>query len=148
MTHDAAVADSFAHQLVTSVRDRAYATIRDFDGLEDDDGFVISLKTSIYTNEREPIPRVTSDHSRVFNDYSVKTGKGKSQSKHRFRIVCFYDDKGNKLRVATNLSALSAEDLADLYKARWQIELFHRFLNQQLNRKKRIPPFTNVLQSQ
>ncbi|QQK77636.1 IS4 family transposase [Salicibibacter cibarius] len=134
LTHDAAVAHSFSHQLITSVRDRAYATIRDFDNLEDEDkGFVIRLKTSIYTEEREPIPRVTSEHSRVFDDYSAKIGKGKKQSNHRFRIVCFYDDEGNTLRVATNLSTLFAEDIADLYKARWQIELFHRFLKQHLN---------------
>ena len=37
--------------------------------------------------------------------------------------------------MATNLSTLSAEDIADLYKARWQIELFHRFLKQHLNLK-------------
>ncbi|WP_211202333.1 hypothetical protein [Salicibibacter cibarius] len=50
LTLDAAAADSFAHQLVTSVRDQAYATICDFDGLEDDDkGFVIrSEKVYLY----------------------------------------------------------------------------------------------------
>ncbi|SDJ06909.1 hypothetical protein SAMN04488123_11349 [Natribacillus halophilus] len=32
MTHDVAVADSFAPPTDTTVRDRVYATIRDFDG--------------------------------------------------------------------------------------------------------------------
>ncbi|SDI47956.1 transposase [Natribacillus halophilus] len=93
LTHDAAIADSFAHQLITTVRDRAYATIRDFDGLEDDDkGFVIRLKKSIYTEEREPIPRVTSKHSRVFDDYS---GEDRLVRKTVLlilviSIICFY----------------------------------------------------------
>lgn len=44
LTHDASIADEFSHQLITSVRDRAYATIPDFDGLEKDEKcYVIRL---------------------------------------------------------------------------------------------------------
>jgi hypothetical protein len=134
LTHDASVAGKFAHQLITSVRDRAYATIGDFDGLEEDRKcFVIRLKKSMYTQKRKSLRRLESEQSRVIEDYTAKIGKGQKQSKHRFRVVCFYDDEGNTLRVATNLMSVSAEDIATLYKARWQVELFHRFLKQHLN---------------
>lgn len=134
LTHDASIANKFAHQLITSVRDRAYATIPDFDGLEKDEkGFVIRLKKSMYTQRRKSLKRLKPEQTRVTDDYSATIGKGPNQSDHRFRIVCFKDDEGNTLRVATNLMTLSAEDIANLYKARWQIELFHRFLKQHLN---------------
>lgn len=88
----------------------------------------------MYTQERKPSKRLIPGQSRVINDYTAKIGTGLNQSAHRFRVVCFYDDEGNTLRVGTHLMYLPAEDIADLYKARWHIERFHRFLKQHLNR--------------
>lgn len=133
-THDAAVSDKFSHQLITSVRDRAYATIQDFDELDADERcFVIRLKKSMYTPKRKTLRHLKPENTQVQDDYTAKIGKGQRQSNRRFRVVSFYDDEGNTIRVATNLMSLTAKDIANLYKARWQIELYHRFLKQHLN---------------
>lgn len=134
LTHDASISDKFSHQLITSVRDRAYATIRDFDGLDEDERcFVIRLKKSMYTQNRKDLHSRKFEDTRVIDDYTAAIGKGQKQSDHRFRVVSFYDNEGNTIRAVTNLMSFSAEDIANLYKARWQIELFHRFLKQHLN---------------
>ena len=40
---------------------------------------------------------------------------------------------GQRILVLTNDFELSAKDIADYYKKRWDIEVFFRFLKQELN---------------
>ncbi|MBD2866545.1 transposase [Paenibacillus oceani] len=60
-------------------------------------------------------------------------GTPQSQSQLRHRVVIFKDDYGHEIRVATNLKHLSADQIADMYKARWGIEVFFRWIKQNLN---------------
>lgn len=60
-------------------------------------------------------------------------GTPQCQSELRHRVVVFTDNKGNEIRVATNLMHLSTEQIADAYKARWGIEVFFRWIKQNLN---------------
>lgn len=48
------------------------------------------------------------------------------------REVCVTLESGKVLRIVTNDLDASAEDIADLYKQRWQIELFFRWVKQTL----------------
>ncbi|MDC3415137.1 IS4 family transposase [Aquibacillus sp. 3ASR75-11] len=149
LTHDASVADQFAHQLITSVRDRAYATIKDFDALHQaEKSFLIRLKKSMYTQKRHSLKRWEPEETNVIEDYTAQIGKGSNQSEERFRVVSFYDDEGNTIRVVTNLMPLSAKVIADLYKAHWQVELFYRFLKQHLNMKRFFGPKPNAVYGQ
>ncbi|WP_311764964.1 transposase, partial [Paenibacillus agricola] len=45
----------------------------------------------------------------------------------------FNDSHGNEIRVVTNLMHLSAEQIAGMYKSRWGIEVFFRWIKQNLN---------------
>jgi IS4 transposase len=54
-------------------------------------------------------------------------------SKLRHRVVVFSDNNNHEIRVVTNLMHLSAEQIADTYKARWGIEVFFRWIKQNLN---------------
>ena len=45
------------------------------------------------------------------------------------------DDYGNDLYIVTNDMSSSADRIADLYKARWQIELFFKWIKQNLKLK-------------
>ncbi|WP_157685417.1 transposase [Paenibacillus donghaensis] len=47
--------------------------------------------------------------------------------------MIFTDDYAHEIRVATNLKHLSAEQIADMYKARWGVEVFFRWIKQNLN---------------
>src|SRR5690606_9241016 len=65
-----------------------------------------------------------------------------------FRVVTFLDSKGNFIRVATNLVFLSAETIAAIYKERWQIELFFRWIKQHLNVKRLFGTSPNAVYNQ
>ena len=54
-----------------------------------------------------------------------------------FRLVRYYDEEDDrKFTFLTNAKQLSALDVANLYKKRWLIELFFKWLKQQLKIKK------------
>jgi Transposase DDE domain len=48
------------------------------------------------------------------------------------REVCLINDAGKELRIVTNDLDSPAQEIADLYKQRWQIELFFRWIKQVL----------------
>jgi hypothetical protein len=48
------------------------------------------------------------------------------------REVCVLNDNGKVLRIFTNDLEVSAQEIADLYKRRWAIELFFRWIKQTL----------------
>ncbi|WP_276358473.1 IS4 family transposase [Cohnella caldifontis] len=51
---------------------------------------------------------------------------------HPVRIVEFHDEQGRLYRIATSRFDLSAREVADLYRQRWQIELFFKWMKQHL----------------
>jgi len=52
------------------------------------------------------------------------------------RMVCYRDvDTGKEYRFLTNADHLEAKTIADLYKERWQIELFFKWIKQNLKIK-------------
>ena len=52
------------------------------------------------------------------------------------RMVCYQDpETGKEYRFVTNADHLDAKTIADLYKERWQIELFFKWIKQNLRIK-------------
>ncbi|WP_375790312.1 transposase [Paenibacillus agricola] len=47
--------------------------------------------------------------------------------------MIFQDFEGREIRVVTDLMQVTAEQIAQMYKARWQIEVFFRWIKQHLN---------------
>ena len=63
-------------------------------------------------------------------------GSQKGYPEH-LRLVRFHDEEqGRELMFLTNAMELTAQQIADLYKNRWQIELFFKWLKQHLKIKK------------
>ena len=55
----------------------------------------------------------------------------------KLRLVKFYDEEqGREFAFLTNAFHLTAPEIANLYKNRWQIELFFKWLKQHLKIKK------------
>ena len=55
----------------------------------------------------------------------------------RLRLVCYHDDKQDRdFMFLTNAMSLSALQIANLYKNRWQVKLFFKWLKQHLKIKK------------
>lgn len=68
---------------------------------------------------------------------------------HRLRLVSVYkEDEGKVINIITNQLQWSARTIADLYKRRWDIELFFKALKQNLQVKTFIGTSENALKSQ
>ncbi|UQZ36931.1 IS4/IS5 family transposase [Paenibacillus sp. PK3_47] len=118
------------------VADRSYGKHKLFDlyqAREDRQYFVIRLhNNTTFTN---PISR---HRKRPFSgsieqDLTCQLGKKKALSENRFRVVILKDPKGKPVILATNLHWYSPEGIANIYKKRWQIEVFFRWIKQHLN---------------
>lgn len=135
--HDVMVAprlyeDSEPLSIITA--DRGYARTSDFQELDEQNQFFVIRVANFFSlsGEREhSVP--LNENGRVKEDVSAFIGKGSRKTKVRFRLVTFTDNKGNKIRVATNLMMMSPEDIAYIYKLRWQIELFFRWVKGNLD---------------
>lgn len=64
---------------------------------------------------------------------TCQLGTSQCRSEMRHRVVIFCDFEGREIRVVTDLIGITAEQVAQIYKARWQIEVFFRWIKQHLN---------------
>jgi len=74
----------------------------------------------------------------VRGDYRIKlTGvKARNQYPGELRMVAYHDDEYDRdYRFLTNNMELTAQEIADIYKARWQVELFFKWIKQNLKIK-------------
>jgi IS4 transposase len=92
--------------------------------------FVSRLKNNAVIEEVEELP-VTAG-SKILRDVKVFLGKDKKRMTHVLRMIETTDAKGNLVRIITNRFDLSAEEIGDLYRSRWQIETFFRWVKQHL----------------
>ena len=95
--------------------------------------FVLGAKSnaklrSLRSNQADPSISLICDQAVKSNDVNSKT-----QYPESFRRVEFYDaETGKELVFLTNNFALPPESIATLYKSRWQIELFFKWVKQHL----------------
>lgn len=118
----------FVHDILepgqTGVMDRGYQHHQNFDKLQQDlKHFVCRIKANTHKTCLEKYD--TAPDSMVFYDAKVLLGKKGSskQTKKPLRLVGYLVD-GVKYWVATDRFDLSAEDIALIYKLRWEIEKF------------------------
>jgi len=74
----------------------------------------------------------------VWLDASIRltSPKGKEKYPDLLRQVCYHDDEHDRdYEFLTNNFELSAQEIADIYKARWQVELFFKWIKQNLKIK-------------
>lgn len=116
------------------VADRAYGKHKQFDEYEKGKQyFLIRIRDN--THLHEPIPRKRKRRftGTIEQDVTCQLGKAGTLTEKRFRVVTLKDPKGNPVILATNLHKPSAENIAAMYKKRWQIEVFFRWIKQHLN---------------
>jgi hypothetical protein len=133
--HDSSIASKLLNETsVITIHDRGYCKYQRMDQLhEENKYFIIRLRKNTFITEEDCIQKEVQSHSSVILDLFCRIGSATKETKHRFRVVGFKDQEGNTIYVATNLLFLPAEEIADLYKARWQVELFFRWIKQHLN---------------
>jgi len=85
------------------------------------------------------------------SDQEILLGSKKSKSLYpkRLRRISFWDEmQGRTLVFLTNNFILSAETIAALYKARWEIELFFKWIKQNLKIKAFLGTSPNAVKTQ
>lgn len=134
LVHDGPVGESLADRRFILVQDRAYFNIKRIDGfVSDNQDFVIRMKENVELSTIRSLQRLQEPGSHVTRDFTCWLGTPQSCSKKRHRVVFFTDHDGHEIRVATSLLHVSAEAIAAMYKARWGIESFFRWIKQNLN---------------
>lgn len=113
--------------------------------------FVIRHKNNLqFTSIRE---KELSDHrnQHILIDEVIELNGKQSYSKYprRLRRVAVWDDKNNQeIELITNHMTWSANTISELYKARWDIEIFFRDIKQQLHIKSFIGTSENAVMIQ
>lgn len=116
----------------TGVLDRGYQAHHLFDQWQHDGcHFVCRIKESTHKNILEEYP--VGDDSHIFFDAKVQLGSPYiNQTKEPVRLVG-YIIEGKKYWVATDRYDLSAEQVALVYKLRWDVESFFAWWKRHLN---------------
>ena len=116
------------------VFDRGYVDYERFDRMTDDGYFFVSrLKKNAVIREVESFS--LPDDSAVISDKMVYIGTTQNRAENLFRLLEVEDTKGNILRLITNRFDLNAEEISEIYRSRWAIELFFKWLKQHVEIK-------------
>ena len=117
------------------VFDRGYLDYERFDRMTDEGYFFVSrLRKNAVVRVLEPFS--LPENSPVLSDEMVVIGTTQNRSENVFRLLKVMDSKGNELQLLTNRFDLDATGIAEIYKSRWAIELFFKWMKQHLNIKK------------
>ena len=117
------------------VFDRGYLDYERFDRMTDDGYFFVSrLRKNAVVRVIEPFS--LPENSSVLSDEMVVIGTTQNRSENVFRLLKLLDTKGNELHLLTNRFDMDADEIAEIYKSRWAIELFFKWMKQHLNIKK------------
>ncbi|WP_144424498.1 IS4 family transposase [Paenibacillus xylanivorans] len=132
--HDGPISEQLVHPDFIMVMDRAYGKIERLDRFKtSNQSYVVRLGDNVYFHHPRALRRHPSKDSGVIRDISCQLGTPQNRSQERHRVVIFHDFEGREIRVATDLTEVSIEQIAQMYKARWQVEVFFRWIKQNLN---------------
>jgi len=117
-----------------NVFDRGYLDYKQFD---DYSGKGIRFVTRLKNNACVEVLREleVDEESVIEEDLIVRLGKGKNRMEHDLRLVITMDTKGKAVMILTNDFTITAEEIGTIYRYRWQIELFFKWIKQHLTIK-------------
>jgi len=84
----------------------------------------------------------------ILSDKLIKLGKNQEEVKGDLRLVSLINDKNEIIEFLTNRFDLKATGVAEIYKKRWTIELFFRWVKQYLRIKRFLGTSLNAVYSQ
>lgn len=116
------------------VFDRGYMDYERFDRMTDDAHFFVSrLKKNAVIREVESfsLPK----DSKVLSDKMAYIGSPQNRTENVFRLLEVVDTTGNVLLLITNRFDLNADEISDIYRSRWTIELFFKWMKQHVKIK-------------
>lgn len=118
-----------------NIFDRGYIDYNKFDDYcENGIRFVTRLKANAVTTVQQEL-HVTPG-STIKRDCIVILGGPLTKMKHPVRLIETTDTEGNPVTIVTNDLAMCTEEISELYRYRWQIEIFFKWLKQNLHVKR------------
>ena len=140
--------DLFEHNSCIYVFDRGYYDYKWYDELSKKEiKFVTrATKHSIVMEER----MISSDLSKDIYDTEVIMGTSysKNLTTKSYREIMTFNEEGEPVTFITNIFDLPASDIIKIYKHRWEIELFFKWIKQNLKIKKLIGYNENAVRIQ
>lgn len=74
--------------------------------------------------------RLVEEDSLIEEDIDVILGTNSKKMEHKLRVITIDDSVNEPFSIVTNDFARSAEEFGEIYRYRWQIELFFKWLKQ------------------
>lgn len=125
------------------VFDRGYFNFQKFDNYcENNIRFCTRIKENTIIHVIEELP--VDPSSTVFREAVVKIGK----MKYPVRLIETKDSQGNPVSIIINDAKMSVQEISDLYRNRWQIELFFKWMKQHLVLKRCYGKSANAVYNQ
>jgi len=134
--HDVKIAEKLVFQKNSIyVFDRGYFKYELFQKIAKNRAFFVTRTKS--NTQYKIIERQKKTDSCIKADWIVKvSGVRKDECPDNLRVIRYYDSETNRVfEYMTNNFNLSAKTIADIYKARWDIELFFKWIKQNLKIK-------------
>jgi hypothetical protein len=123
--------DMVTDAAMTYVMDRGYVKYGTMDRwAENKTQFVMRINNSHITTILEE--RAIPEGTRILKDAIVLLGGASKSMKQSIRLIEFEDEKGRFYRVVTTRYDLRAEEIAEIYRHRWLIELYFKWMKQHL----------------
>lgn len=128
---------------VLNVFDRGYFNFKTYDAYSDaGTKFATRIKANTKVHVIEELPVEAS--SFITRHAIVKIGTMKNE----LQLVETRDSEGNKIRIVCNDAKRSAIEISDIYRNRWKIELFFKWIKQHLVIKKLYGKSENAVYNQ
>lgn len=119
---------------VTYIFDRGYIEYAAFDRYcQNGILFVTRLKSNTHIEPLEEFD--VPEDSEVSADWRVRIGSQQKKMKRQLRMIETQDSKGNLLFLVTNRFDLTCDEISEMYRSRWAIELFFKWIKQHLQIK-------------
>ena len=113
--------------------------------------FVVRHKKNIQFETIKEVELPKERHQHILKDEIIRLTGNKTKDKYpkNLRRVALWDDKNQQtIEVITNQMSWTANTIAELYKARWEVEIFFRDIKQQLHIKSFIGTSQNAVMIQ
>jgi hypothetical protein len=118
------------------VKDRGYASYKYLYDIELAGGYFVTRIKDNWKITRVNSREVIKTNGVLLDEDIEVEGVKAVEYPNKLRMITFYHKESKKiLRFITNNFEMNAEEIADIYKGRWQIELFFKWIKQHLNIK-------------
>jgi len=135
---------------ITYLADAGFRDYHWYDQIIDSESFFITRQHKTISKYTPVLQELEVSEDDVISDQIVVLGsiKNKKQMKNETRLIKFYSKEGKVMLLSTNRFDLTSQEIRALYSRRWEIEVFFKFLKQNLKLKRFFGTSLNAVKTQ